>query len=256
MKYPNFYESHDEALRRLRGTVVMYDDLPYYVYAITAINDDGIFRAYLYPIGGDNDSPGGRPWPDTDMYNSNNPSLGPALDNWMATASGKKSGMIRKKLNSPKFNRFRPFPLGMYNHKSKCYYLERQPNRKGEQGLIRSMIDSTLITSGVVSENEEYIARERVDVFSQAFRDCILNNHPTAQECLDNLLNPEIANEAVGFNRHFALVRGPIDLLFLAYKSDVIGVLPNNDLSSVRLGRSFQHTREVVESLNLFNSVL
>lgn len=253
--YPNFYESHDEAIRRLHHTVVMYDGEPYYVYGITAINPDGVFRAYLYPLGFDTTN-GPRPWPDTDMYNSTNPALGPALDAWMTTDAGKRSGMIRKKLNSPKFNKFRPFPLGMYNDKSKCYYLERQPNRKGEQGLIRSMIDAATITAGVNGDSDEYVARERIDLFSPAFRSCIMNDHPPADECLARLLDPEITNEAVGFDRKFALVRGPIDLIFLAYKSDIVGVLPNNDLATLRLGRRYQHTREVVEELGLFNTVL
>jgi hypothetical protein len=46
------------------------------------------------------------------------------------------AGILRKQMNSPLFNKFRPYPLGMCNTKGqRAYYLERQPNRKTEQGF-------------------------------------------------------------------------------------------------------------------------
>lgn len=254
-EHVNFYEDIDEALKRLRGTTVLYDGEPYYVYSIGCHKPDGIFRAYLYPVGGDPKAP--RIWPNeaVGQYPHNSPNMGAALDNWMNTDQGKKSGFIRKKLNSPLFNRFKPYPLGMCNFGNKTYYIERQPNRKTEQGLIRSMLDVTQLTAATTPDTDTSRGYYEIDMLHPAFRDCILNAHPTAQDCLSNLLDPKIVNVAAGFNRNFAFVRGPIGMIFLAYKSDIVGVLPNHDIGTVRLGREFRHTKEAVEQLGLFNNI-
>jgi hypothetical protein len=63
--------------------------------------------------------------------------------------------IIRKTMNSPKFNKFRPFPLGMCNSNGRCYFLERQPLRpKVEQGLIRSMVTEKQITLAEVIDTK------------------------------------------------------------------------------------------------------
>jgi hypothetical protein len=87
------------------------------------------------------------------------------------------------------------------------------------------------------------------------FKDCILGNYPTPKDTLEGLKNPKFINESVAFNREFALVRGPIDLIFLAYREDIVGVLPNADFSRLKLGKEFIHTKEVIEELNLFSIV-
>ena len=51
-KNVNFYENLEEAQRRLRGTVVMYDGIPHYVLAITDHQSGGIFRVYMQDTGG------------------------------------------------------------------------------------------------------------------------------------------------------------------------------------------------------------
>jgi len=94
------------------------------------------------------------------------------------------------------------------------------------------------------------------DLYGPGFRDCIMGSHPSAQECVNNLKDPQILNEAAAFHRQFAFVRGPLDMLFLAYKADIVGVLPNRDLSVLRIGREFRHTREVIELLNTFDTII
>jgi hypothetical protein len=162
-------------------------------------------------------------------------------------------------MNSPLFNKFRPFPLGMCNVPGEgVFYIERQPNRKTEQGIISSMLDETLITTappmGKLSKSR-YVGGA-VSCYGSAFRACVMAEHPTAEECLVNLLDPEIVNTAAAFHRHFALARGPLNMLFLAYKTDIVGILPRNDFSQVRIGKDFRHTREVIEELKLFQSII
>lgn len=250
--HKNFYETLKEALMRLKDTVVLYDGLPYIVGAITDHKPDGIYRVYLLPIDGDK----GQAYPDglydlMQNYPQDYPTLGTELDKWMTNNPNVE--VLRKHINSPLFNRFRPFPLGMCNVGKNCYYVERQPNRKSEQGLIASMMYQTLVSTA-----NDLMKRTSasVNITSKPFRDCILGEYPTAMDVLINLQDPEVENNAVGFHRQFALVRGPMDMLFLAYKTDVVGMLTQGDFSQIKIGREFIHTKEVIEGLGLFSDII
>ncbi len=252
----NFYENLHEAQFRLRGTVVMYDKEPYYVFAICDHKKDGIFRVYMDPIGREPTQK--YPVPDYSQFASEQPELGTYLDNWLD--AHKDTPIIRKQMNSPLFNRFKPYPLGMCNYSrpgtgwSGTVYLERQPQRRHEQGLTEASVFSYLISSSVLKRGTPKGGMD-VDISSPSMKSCILADHPPAQKCLENLVNPKVENEAVAFHRHFALVRGPLDMIFLAYKTDLIGVLPKNNFDFVRLGHKFTHCREVVGELGLFGTI-
>lgn len=235
---------------RLRGTVVLYDGEPYYVLAITDHKPDGIFRIYLEPTGWDPNIR--RVRPDVENYSQDDPSLGKYCDDWLT--ANPKSGVLRKHMSSPLFNKFRPFPLGMCNSGRRASYVERMPNRKTEQGLIRTMVQETPLTTS--QSPDTGIKSGYTDVFGIPFRACILGDHPSAQEVIAALKDPSVENESVAFHREFALVRGPIDMIFLAYKQDIVGVLPNGDLGSVRLGRKFQHVKEAAAELGVFASII
>jgi hypothetical protein len=246
--YPNTFETVKEAMMRLRRTVVVYDGEPYVVLCITNHKVDGVFRIYLQATGLDPNKPH-PPRPEPEGFPPEHSGIGGYMDTWMEQHP---DVILRKQMNSPLFNKFRPYPLGMCNIKgSGTYYIERQPNRKTEQGLISSMLNETQITAA--PQQAKRVGS--VDVYGVAFKSCIMGDHPSAAECLANLTDPDILNDAAAFSREFALVRGPIGMLFLAYKHDVVGVLPNNDFSCVRLGREFHHTKEVVEKLGLFSSI-
>src|SRR3546814_1445089 len=66
-----------------------------------------------------------------------------------------------------------------------------------------------------------------------------MGNYPTAKECVHELTDPNCINTGAAFHREFAFIKGPVDTLFLAYKEDLIGVIPNGDL------RSEEHTSEL-----------
>jgi hypothetical protein len=256
-EHVNFYENLKESLMRLRGTVVLYDGMPHYVITMANHKIDGIIRVYMEEIG----------LSDADIkvnaqfhqivreYNPEFPGSGDLFDKWLEDNKGHK--IIRKMMNSPKFNKFRPFPLGMCNIKGEgAYYLERMPRRETHQGLTNQMIYQHLIcTNGDRKENSRRFEGP-FDIRGAAFRSCVLGEHPTAQECLSNLLDPDVTNDAAAFDRNFALVRGPINMMFLAYQADIIGVLPKNNFEYFRLGREFIHCKEVVSELGLFANIM
>ena len=253
MEYPNFYENIPEAVKRLHNTIVMYDGEPYYILAICGHRADNIFRVYMHAVGTD-------PWPVQnviDKWHREDSGLGPELDEWME--ANKQSPVIRKAINSPKFNKFRPFPMGMCNVDGNVYYLERIPNRKTEQGLISSMVMETPVTAAAGAKAPEpgysYRGPQYVSLWSNDFKDTLLGRYPDPDLCLNQLLDPEVSNTAAAFNREFALVRGPLNMLFLAYQSEVVGLLPNNDYSRVIIGRDKKHTAEVVSELKLFSNL-
>jgi hypothetical protein len=72
-----------------------------------------------------------------------------------------------------------------------------------------------------------------VDMMSEPFRSCVIGDYPNPDECLESDEGRRRASCQRGrrFHREFAFVRGPINMVFLAYKSDIIGVLPKLDFS-------------------------
>lgn len=249
-KYVNFYENLKEAKMRIEHTVVMYDGKPYYVLAVCDHKPDGIFRVYLDDLS----SPAIDRYSDIPIHYApaaiEDPSHGQMMDKWMEKRPN--AGVIRKMMNSPLFNKFRPFPLGMCNYGKKTYYLERGPSRPhSQQGLTKTMLHATCIDPSSGSKGSIPLSLTSKELYRT-----IIGDYPTAKECLDALKDPTVLNTSVGFHRNFAFSRGPAGIIFLAYKTDIVGFLPERDLSSVVLDRSFAHTKEVVEDLSLFSSVL
>lgn len=264
MDHPNFYENVKEAEIRLLHSVVMYDQEPYYVIALADHKPDGIIRVYMdrlgnpdgmaierlqqvpyeYPVGGMGAQSG---YAEDNVYSKGHNSRGAAMDWWLEKHP--TSGIIRKMMNSPSFNKFRPFPLGMVNFKGSTIYMERQPLRNTQQGLTQQM----LYQHGISINKES--SGGRVPFTGESMYEMIKGVYPDAKVCIKAMNDPDISNEAIAFSRHFAFVRGPIDSLFLAYKQEVIGIMPSGDTSRVILGKKFRYTKEVVENLKLFESI-
>lgn len=247
--YTNFYETLEEAIMRLKHTVITYDGVPFMVLAITNHRGDGIFRIYMEPCGlpSDDISFNIRGCP-SNMYPHNDNRLGPEMDKWLE--KNPKSPIQRKMMNSPSFNKFRPFPLGMCNFSGDVYYLERQPTRKTEQGLISSMVSGTRL-----QPNEADMRRMNWQELTRAeFRDTVTGTYPHPQECVEGVSGPNGAIKAAAFHRHFAFVRGPISTTFLAYKENIIGILPDNNLDRVCITKAFIHVKEAVQDLGIFAS--
>jgi hypothetical protein len=198
--------------------------------------------------------------PPTDVYGDIS-GLGPHMDKFMKDYP--QFNTVRKDLSSPHFRAFRPFPLGMMNLVTKnkagspidceTLYLERQPNRQTQQGLIRSMIYVSPINAAISRAPTQVAVN--FDIWSEDFYDCIMGNYPSIETCLSRLRDPKIANEAAAFHRHFALVKGPIGMILLAYKGDVVGGLDNKNLSSITVDSDYKYTKEAILDLHVFNNI-
>ena len=250
VKHVNFYENVREAEIRLNNTIVMYDEEPCYILGLADHKDDGIIRAYLDPLRGDGSRMA------MEMYSMpvtshgyNSKDRGILMDQWLETNDGKKSGVLRKMMNSPKFDRFRPFPLGNMNIDGMVAYLERRPTRYTQQGLIESMISCRRVCVGDKSG-------VGYSLFSKYMYDTIKGNYPSAQEALEGFNNDSIANEAVAFHRYFAFVRGPLGIVYLAYKNEIVGFTPDISVAEVRLGKEYSQLKETLEELNVFHKIV
>lgn len=249
--YPNFYESLPEANKRLKGTVVLYDGFPYHVLAIANHKGDDIFRVYMEPLCDAKDSNYNyHPFESISKNSGDNPSVGPVCDEYMEKLP--ERGVIRKYMNSPLFRKFRPFPLGFVNTGPYAVYVERGPTRRTEQGLT----DNALSQRNVCIIKGNNLSSFRVQLLSNVLSDCILGYYPTKEEVFENLRNPDIVNSGVAFDRRYAVVRGPIDMLFLVYKRDIVGVFPNLDHSVLKLDRNYDHLREVISMSNHFERIV
>jgi hypothetical protein len=255
VEYKNFFETQAEASMRLNGTVVLYNKtVPAQVLCISEHKGKGTLHIYLDPIGWKEDQFTKRLIPPINHYSPNDPSVGEVVDQWLK--QNPESNIIHETMDSDKFNKFRPFRLGMYNGPPFVYYVARQPTRRVEQGLIKPMLAITKLSS---TGGEKLAGIEpypsKLSMYGPEFKACVLGEHPSAHECLEGLLNPKYENKGVAFHREFALLKGPSNTLFLGYKTDVIGSLPNKDFSSVKLSRDYFYAREVVENLRLFDNV-
>lgn len=252
-QYVNFYESIKEADMRVNNTVVLYDGEPYYVLAVADHKPDGIFRVYLDPYTEEASLTFQRtsiPGVDGGYSFSER---GTVLDQWLETNEGQNSGVIRKMMNSPKFNKFRPFPLGMVNTaQGYAAYLERRPTRYTQQGLMDNMIRFRTV---MVGDSEQRKYTSGYNFYGADMYRVIKGIYPSADECLSRFKEDSVTNQSVAFARDFAFVRGPLGIVYLAYKEEIVGFTPTVSTEEVRLGKDFQHLRELVQELNVFNKV-
>jgi len=246
--HTNFYETIKEADMRLRHTIVMYDGEPYYVLLVANHKNDGVFRIYLDKCG----DPNGFTFQKTTVPYHISPDMSAnaaAMDEWLT--ANPNTSVIRKMMNSPKFDKFRPFPLGMVNFQGGVSYLERRPVRHSQQGLTDNMLKEHVISLA----DKNLMRRLGLSTLSYETYLTIMGKYPTAQESLDALKDDTISNTAIAFNRKFAFVRGPASTMFLAYKSDIVGFMPEGGLNRVNIANTFAHTKEVVTDLGIFGDI-
>jgi hypothetical protein len=263
VKHKNFFETVTEANLRLRNTIIWYDGPgeqgPYYVLLICGDTGDE-FKIYMKRIGQVYRNIPGIASP-SDTCGSLTDGYQKLMDNFMKSCP--KFGMIRKDLTSPHFKSFRPFPLGMMNLVTKnskekivdceTLYLERQPNRTTHQGLTKAMVYASSVTAAM-SRGPKPI-NYNFDLWSEDFHDCVMGNYPSIDQCISKLTDFRCANESAAFHRNFAIVKGPIGMLFLCYKGDIVGLLDNRNLSSLTVDREYKYTREAIDDLRLFKNI-
>ena len=211
-EYANFYENLKEARRRIDDTVVLYDGLPYYVLAISDHKPDDIFRVYLDPLVTEGDMEHYMKRVPYEWHDEPDRKVGHVMDEYLD--SNKDSKIIRKMMNSPKFERFRPFPLGMCNFQGGVSYLTRMPTRPmTNQGLTGSGVKAERLD---LNETRGMLGRGYCPtLFSTSMCKTILGVYPSINEVIENLLDPEVVDDGSAFHREFAIMCGPINTLFL-----------------------------------------
>ena len=252
--YPNFYETVAEATMRLRHTLVMYDNEPYTVIAVCdALHfNDGIFRLYLEAYSPSSPSIM-NPTEQSDLespyhkVSTDSPDFHKRMDAWLEKQT--KFKIIRRTMNSPAFNKFRPFPLGMVNSKGHLYYIERAPKRKSEQGLLRSQcISSEIIIpqNGSMDETSAPKVDNSTVWSAKGFVDMLKGQYPTIDECFEKLKTPVCLNVGAAWCRKFGLVRGPANTLFLGSGVGIIGMFPDNNPSRLYLSEDYVWMKESI----------
>lgn len=261
--FPNFYERIDEARMRLRGTVVLYDDEPYYVLAVTDHKADGKFRIYLDPLyRGRSAQYSYDDFPRVQDYHC----PGEVLDHWLERNPDK--GVLRRYMGAAGFNKYRPFPLGNMNKDGKVYYLERSPTRNTFQGLRREAV--ICLPVSVSPDSSSTVRRGYYDAYTEGravgvdfecnleLYDCIKGSYPTFAEVIEALRDPDVTNVGVAFHREFSVFRGPLNMLFLCYQHQGVGRI--QDLSQIKklgltLSQDYSYLKESCEELGLFDYV-
>lgn len=248
VQHINFYEQLKEANMRLKDTIILYDGEPYLVLTITNHKADGKFRIYLDPLGGD--GPESRikevPYHGYDDVEA----VGPDMDKYLT--KNPNSRIIRKMMNSPLFNGFKPFPLGMINWGGKVIFSERNPTRNMQQGLMSSMVNKQEVKL-VKNSNPPPVNLSSNFIFSEEFYNTIIGEYPSAKKCLMELTDPDCLSLGAAFHREYAFMSGPVNSLFLAYKTAIVGQV--NGLAEVILCKEAAHLVESVEDLEIFNKV-
>lgn len=247
MKYPNFFETIKEARMRLEQTVITHNGFPYYCLTVGDDTEDGIFDVYLDPLRDDQMEMAIHQYGDIPFHwidEEDGETKSDRMRKWLQIRPD--SGVITKKANDPGFNNFRPFPLGMVNIAGQVTYTERSPTRNMQQGLTGPMLKQWHFGAD---------RRASISITSPYVKDTILGDYPDAKACLDAVSDPRCANKDAAFHRYFAISESVSGFLFLAYKSDLVGLLPNGDFSRLVLGTEYTYTKEVIEELELFEKI-
>lgn len=257
----NFYENQNEASMRLKKTIVLYEGKPYYVIGITDHINDGKLRIYLDELTTEGLSY--CRFDDVPSYSDYSPNhLGPIFDDWIEKNPDK--GIIRKYLGSAGFNKFRPFPLGNINVKGLVVYVERTPTRNTFQGLRQEALISRLVTISpqVKTTNKKLIGSTYrsdypLDMFTAPFYNCIVGDYPSFTQVMEAFDNPDVINSGVAFHREFSVLRGPLNMFFLCYKTEGIGIIPAGALGgyTLQLSKDFEYLKETIQELNIFFNI-
>jgi hypothetical protein len=261
-QFINFYENLAEAKIRLEQTYVMYDGKPYFA-VVLGDHSDGKIRIYLDDYEGGafiRNRDGSFPY----YANYHTTDYPQVVDEWYK--NNPKTGLIRKEIGSPLFNKFRPFPLGNMNYGGSVIYTERTPTRNTNQGLRERSVyalnvlpvpNPTSSNSGSKrSGSHSYNNETSIDIACSEFYDTMCGRYPSITEVLEAFRDPSVINTGVAFHREFSVFRGPLDMLILCYRDEGIGLLTNGDLSSVTIGKNYAYLKEVIQELGCFQQVI
>lgn len=212
MDYKNFYENREEAEFRLSGSVVMYDGDPVYVQTVENHDDETVrLNIATLPL---NENGGGK--------------------------------TVRKKIDSPLFNKFRPFDMGnvnfLHNGVISPIRIERTPARTRVQGTTGANCRISMIHKGTPA-----VANWSMILQNEGFVEMCKGVYPTFREFLDS------GAPAVCISSDFTVSKGESGLIGLAYRFDKIGIV--NTKGMVFLFPKYKYLKEMLEELKDFTGI-
>lgn len=203
-----FWTDSAQARERLAGTVVMYDNLPVHILDIEEGNnfDDNVPRANI---------------------------------SFCGDKEGKTS---RKRLDSPKFNKFRSLPeLGWVNSpKIGAILLTRKATRTRLHGLNSSNVKAVFFYNAPEYVITPYERGWDATYNTSLFVDMCNNVYPI----LDDILLNVQEDSALAFSRKFAVYRDTLGLRWLYRETERIGIFTNSN--SLNLLEKFKFYREEI----------
>jgi hypothetical protein len=128
----------------------------------------------------------------------------------------------------PEFD-YSEIPLGYCTYRNKAYYLAREPQRINSQGLTMRAI----LSEPVFDKNHQDL------MFSKAFKDCILGNHPTYERALAKIAD---SHESCAVSRTVALQRVARGTYMALHRGRAVAISENK-------GRSFHPMESQASSL-------
>lgn len=190
-----FWTDLTQAVERLQGSVVMYDGLPVYVHTVLDGSDwdDGCHRA-------------------------------------TTISCGPKKEEARKKLNSPKFKRFRELPkLGWMNAKIGAVYMDRRAATTRTHGLKN---DNTQVSTfrNMDQEGNPYI-RKGGDytythfIYEQGYLDMQNEKFPSLEATLDNI----VQKSSIAINLKYCVMRDARGIRWLYRNLECVGLFTGTD---------------------------
>lgn len=215
------YEHLEDAVMRLKNTIVRYKGEPVYITDLRNGTKDEIFRVYFKPL------------PMRDAFEPRKV----VLDKNGRPAFADDVEEERKYISS-KFFDIAPFKLGYVNREKGAVYCARLPNRVQKQGL----------------SSENFTAKAPDGFNFNSFLNCkgvldmVNGKYPTLQEAQRQLA--EKKSPLVAFSREFAISRDEIlgNLYHVFYKGDKVGAYLDGGLI---LGDKFKCLKESLVELGV-----
>jgi len=191
---PYFWTDVDQAQARLLGTLILYDGLPYWVREIRDGYSDGIPRAVL--------------------------------------ASPLEGSTIRRRLDSPKFERFRRLPpLGfvncVQNNTLKAVFLRRRARNHQRHGLTSEVVRVYTPPFGSDGSDRPSTGFLRFDnvTSSEGYMDACKGEFPTLEE----ILQRGTPNSCLAYSPKYAVYRDPEGLRWLFRETEKVGLFTGTD---------------------------
>lgn len=211
-----FWTDAQQAQERLTSTIILYDDRPVYVTDIVTRDREDVEAPHI---------------PRANIF----------------SVEDRKRVTSRKRLDSPKFKRFRELPkLGWVNNPKTglACYLSRRPVQGSRshgisEGCLRGVSTFLDDNNNITLSRLGAVAWQDC-VFTQAFVNMHQGVYPSLEEVLLNIQE----NTAVAYSRDFCVVQDRDGIRWLYYKTTKAGIFTGSNTLS--LLRNKAYLREMI----------